>query len=53
MLPHLVEVDWGVHRIRGKSMEMTWTPERVEQLNQLFDEGLPTSEIGRRMGLMP
>jgi hypothetical protein len=32
---------------------MTWTPERVEQLNQLFDEGLPTSEIGRRMGLMP
>ena len=32
-------------------MEMTWTPERVELLNQLFDEGLPTSEIGRRMGL--
>jgi GcrA cell cycle regulator len=32
-------------------MEMTWTPERVELLNQLFEEGLPTSEIGRRMGL--
>ena len=32
-------------------MEMTWTPERVEMLNRLFEEGLPTSEIGRRMGL--
>ena len=32
-------------------MEMTWTPERVEMLNHLFEEGLPTSEIGRRMGL--
>ena len=32
-------------------MEMTWTPERVELLNQLFEEDLPTSEIGRRMGL--
>ena len=32
-------------------MEMTWTPERVEILNCLFEEGLPTSEIGRRMGL--
>ena len=32
-------------------MEMTWTPERVEILNRLFEEGLPTSEIGRRMGL--
>ena len=29
-------------------MEMTWTPERVEMLNHLFEEGLPTSEIGRR-----
>jgi GcrA cell cycle regulator len=34
-----------------KSMEMTWTPGRVELLSQLFEEGLPTSEIGRRMGL--
>jgi hypothetical protein len=32
-------------------METTWTPERVEILNRLFEEGLPTSEIGRRMGL--
>jgi GcrA cell cycle regulator len=32
-------------------MEMTWTPGRVELLSQLFEEGLPTSEIGRRMGL--
>ena len=32
-------------------MEVTWTPERVERLAQLFDEGLPTAEIGRRLGL--
>ncbi len=32
-------------------MEITWTPERVERLNQLFEEGLPTAEIGRRLGL--
>jgi GcrA cell cycle regulator len=31
--------------------EMTWTPERVERLNELFEEGLSTAEIGRRMGL--
>ena len=49
MVPYFVRVDWGVHCIRGKSMEMTWTPERVEMLNHLFEEGLPTSEIGRRM----
>src|SRR5208283_3624058 len=30
---------------------ITWTPERVEQLTQLFEEGLPTAEIGRRLGL--
>ena len=32
-------------------MEITWTAERVERLSQLFAEGLPTAEIGRRMGL--
>jgi GcrA cell cycle regulator len=32
-------------------MEITWTPERVERLTQLFEEGLPTAEIGRRLGL--
>ena len=26
---------------------ITWTPERVERLTQLFEEGLPTAEIGR------
>jgi GcrA cell cycle regulator len=30
---------------------VTWTPERVERLTQLFEEGLPTAEIGRRLGL--
>lgn len=29
----------------------TWTPERVEQLTRLWDEGLPAAEIGRRLGL--
>ena len=32
-------------------MEITWTSERVERLNELFEEGLPTAEIGRRLGL--
>lgn len=32
-------------------MEITWTAERVERLGQLFAEGLPTAEIGRRLGL--
>ncbi|MFZ3234038.1 MAG: GcrA family cell cycle regulator [Stellaceae bacterium] len=32
-------------------MEITWTTERVERLTQLFEEGLPTAEIGRRLGL--
>ena len=30
---------------------ITWTPERVERLTELFEEGLPTAEIGRRLGL--
>jgi GcrA cell cycle regulator len=32
-------------------MDVTWTPERVELLTQLWDQGLPSAEIGRRMGL--
>jgi GcrA cell cycle regulator len=32
-------------------MEGTWTPERVERLAELFAQGLPTAEIGRRLGL--
>jgi GcrA cell cycle regulator len=30
---------------------ITWTPERVDRLTELFEEGLPTAEIGRRLGL--
>jgi GcrA cell cycle regulator len=33
------------------SIESVWTPERVTQLGQLWDEGLSTAEIGRRLGL--
>jgi GcrA cell cycle regulator len=32
-------------------MDITWTPERVERLAELFNQGLPTAEIGRRLGL--
>jgi GcrA cell cycle regulator len=29
----------------------TWTPERVAQLTQLWEEGVTTAEIGRRIGV--
>tara|TARA_Y100001970_G_scaffold294331_1_gene450792 strand:+ start:100590 stop:101003 length:414 start_codon:yes stop_codon:yes gene_type:complete len=29
----------------------TWTPERVDQLRKLWDEGLTTSEIGKNIGV--
>src|SRR5437588_1012851 len=29
----------------------TWTPERIEQLTRLWDEGVTTAEIGRRIGV--
>jgi GcrA cell cycle regulator len=32
-------------------MDVTWTPERVDLLTQLWDLGLPAAEIGRRLGL--
>lgn len=32
-------------------MDATWTPERVEQLTSLWEQGLPSAEIGRRLGL--
>lgn len=32
-------------------MEETWTHERIQLLTQLWDEGIPSAEIGRRMGL--
>jgi GcrA cell cycle regulator len=31
--------------------ESVWTNERVEQLGQLWRQGLSTAEIGRRLGL--
>lgn len=30
---------------------MEWTPERIKVLIALWEEGLPTSEIGRRLGV--
>ena len=32
-------------------METVWTQDRVEQLGQLWAQGLSTAEIGRRLGL--
>jgi GcrA cell cycle regulator len=32
-------------------METVWTQERIEQLGQLWAQGLSTAEIGRRLGL--
>ena len=32
-------------------METIWTPELIEQLHALWDQGLPTAEIGRRLNL--
>ena len=32
-------------------MESVWTQERVDQLGQLWRQGLSTAEIGRRLGL--
>jgi GcrA cell cycle regulator len=29
----------------------TWTPDRIEQLTLLWDEGVTTAEIGRRIGV--
>lgn len=30
-------------------MSVDWTPERIELLTQLWNEGIATSEIGRRL----
>jgi len=32
-------------------MDSIWTPELVQQLSRLWDEGLSTAEIGRRLGV--
>ena len=31
--------------------EVTWTPERIEALVRLWEEGVTTAEIGRRIGV--
>jgi len=32
-------------------VELTWTPERIERLTALWEEGVTTAEIGRRIGV--
>lgn len=44
--PEPIEEAGAVLRI-----EPTWTPERLEQLKLLWEEGVTTAEIGRRIGV--
>ena len=32
-------------------MEVTWTSERIDELTKLWEEGITTAEIGRRIGV--
>lgn len=34
-----------------KRVEPTWTQQRIEQLTRLWEEGMTTAEIGRRIGV--
>jgi GcrA cell cycle regulator len=35
----------------GSAKVETWTPDRIEQLTRLWEEGVTTAEIGRRIGV--
>jgi|SRR5579864_4599991 len=35
----------------GPTMESIWNPERISQLTELWNQGLSTAEIGRRIGV--
>ena len=35
----------------GAAKVETWTPQRIEQLTRLWEEGVTTAEIGRRIGV--
>jgi len=37
--------------MQAPQVEPTWTEERIEQLTQLWEEGVTTAEIGRRIGV--
>ena len=45
-----VVLDATVGAARVEKIE-TWTPERIEQLTRLWEEGVTTAEIGRRIGV--
>jgi len=36
---------------RAEDHEMEWTEEAIDRLRAFWDEGLPTAEIGRRLGI--
>ena len=37
--------------VEAPQVEPTWTEERIEQLTRLWEEGVTTAEIGRRIGV--
>ena len=37
--------------MQAPQVEPTWTDERIEQLTRLWEEGVTTAEIGRRIGV--
>ena len=37
--------------MQAPQVEPTWTEERIEQLTRLWEEGVTTAEIGRRIGV--
>jgi len=44
----------GIEEVRAAEavqVEGTWTPERIARLTQLWEEGITTAEIGRRIGV--
>lgn len=45
------DVAWPDGDDATKIVEPTWTPERIAQLTALWEEGVTTAEIGRRIGV--
>ena len=44
----MLDVPVGAARVEKTE---TWTPDRIEQLTRLWEEGVTTAEIGRRIGV--
>jgi GcrA cell cycle regulator len=40
-----------INEVEERSITPIWTPERIELMKSLWDEGVTTAEIGRRIGV--